>query len=110
MKIHAEVTDIQGSWTVGEGRCDKNVRCTALSILRTGTINYNSRWPCGAEFWAYQWASAPTREVEDDILVSSLIAEAAVVLEERRDDIFESPAVAFAVEGACWELMVTEVL
>lgn len=48
--------------------------------------------------------------MEDDILVSSLIAEVALVLEERRDEIFDSPAVAFAVEGACWELMVTEVL
>ena len=79
-------------------------------LLRTGTRNYKSRWPCGAVFWAYQWASAPTREEDVDILVSSLTAEAVVALEERRDEIFDSPAVACAEEGACWELMITEVL
>lgn len=52
------------------------------------------------------WASAPTREVAD-ILVSSLTAEDAVALDERRDEIFDSPAVASAEEGACWKLMVT---
>lgn len=50
------------------------------------------------------WASAPTREVAV-ILVSSLSDEDAVALDERRDEIFDSPAVASAEEGACWELM-----
>lgn len=51
-------------------------------------------------------APAPTREVAV-ILDSSLTAEDAMALDERRDEIFDSPAVASAEEGACWELMVT---
>ena len=72
-----------------------------LLVLKTRIKNYRSRGPCREVFWSNQWRSAPTREEEDVKLDSSLIAEVVVALEERRDEIFDSPAVARAEQDAC---------
>lgn len=105
----SQTSIVVGLKTIREKRCD-NMAAAKLPLLKTRTKNYRNLRPCGAVFWARQWGSAPTREEEDVKLDSSLIAEVVVALEERRDEIFDSPAVARAEQDACWKLMIPEFL